>query len=404
MGTTGFPRRGSRTRELMMGGLASAALFAPSLLGSLLGADGFRGPLRLSAIVIAAASCAAVPAHRRLPRTVTAVTVVCGALFIVLGFRPNPFLLSPAMVSLWLYAVRTDRRTSWLSSLSSAALLTGAAFAFSPGSWLEPGKVAVLAWALLPGAVGDAVRSRRGYLAAVEERAERAERTREEEARRRVAEERVRIARDLHDVVAHHIALANAQAGVAVHLMARDPGQARAVLEQITETTGSALQELKATVGLLRQPDDPAAPLEPAPGIAQIPALVESFQHAGLEVTVRREGEERPLSAGVDLTAYRIVQEALTNVIKHAGTGAASLTLRYTGNRLVITVEDSGVARDRQPDTPSGYGLIGMRERAAAVGGRLKTDRRPEGGFRVSTELPLHTHAIDPTSEGETPT
>lgn len=385
-------------------GCLAAALFALSLFGSLLDGDGFRGPLRVSAIVIAAVSCAAVTVHHRRPRTVTAVTMVCGALFILLGFRPNPFLLSPAMLSLLWLSVRTDRRTAWASSLSSATLLTGAAFAFGPGSWLEPGKAAVLAWALLPGAVGDAVRSRRGFLAAVEERAERAEQSREEEARRRVAEERVRIARDLHDVVAHHIALANAQAGVAVHLMARDPEKARTVLEQITETTSSALQELKATVGLLRQPDDPAAPLEPSPGIAQIPALVDSFQHAGLEVTVWREGEEHPLSPGVDLTAYRIVQEALTNVAKHAHTGSSSLTLKYTRTRLVITVEDSGSPHGRQPDSPSGYGMIGMRERAAAVGGRLRAGPQPEGGFRVSTELPLHTRAGDPTSQGETPT
>ncbi|MCP3760635.1 sensor histidine kinase [Streptomyces sp. TBY4] len=403
MEATESRRQGSRSRrEQVTGCLAAAALFALSLFGSLLDGDGFRGPLRVSAIVIAALSCAAVAAHGRLPRTVTAVTVACGVLFILLGFRPNPFLLSPAMVSLWRLAVRTDRRTAWTASLSSAAALTGAAFIFGPGSWLEPGKVAVLAWALLPGAVGDAVRSRRGYLAAVEERAERAEQTREEEARRRVAEERVRIARDLHDVVAHHIALANAQAGVAVHLMARDPEKARTVLEQITETTSSALRELKATVGLLRQPDDPAAPLEPTPGIAQLPALVESFQHVGLEVTVRREGEEHPLSAGVDLTAYRIVQEALTNVTKHAGSGSASVSLKYTRTRLVITVEDSGSPSIRQPDSPSGYGLIGMRERAAAVGGRLRAGRRPEGGFRVSTELPLHTG--EPTDEEETPT
>ncbi|MCP3822051.1 histidine kinase [Streptomyces sp. A3M-1-3] len=394
VGMTGFWPHGRRPGKRLAGWMTALVLCAITLLGGVLGAGGIpspRGSAATVGIAVAVVSGAVAAAHDRLPRTVTAVTAGCGALAVALGLRANPLLLSPVMFSLFWLAVRTDRRTTRNASFGAAALLTGAAVVFGPGSWLEPEKAAVLAWTLLPGAAGDAVHSRRAYLAAMEERAERAERTREEEARRRVAEERVRIARDLHDVVAHHIALANAQAGVAVHLMSKRPDQALAVLRQITDTTGSALQELKATVGLLRQADDAEAPLEPAPGLAQLPTLIEAFGHAGLEVAIRREGEEQPVSPGVDLTAYRIVQEALTNVTKHAHTRAACVTLRYTGSRLVITVEDNGSPQTRRPDSAPGYGLLGMRERAAAVGGLLLAGRRPEGGFRVSTELPLRT-------------
>ncbi len=157
-----------------------------------------------------------------------------------------------------------------------------------------------------------------------------------------MAEERVRIARELHDVVAHHLALANAQAGTAAHLVRRNPAQAEQLITELAGTTSSALRELKATVGLLRSPDDPDSPLEPAPGLARLPELIATHEAAGLAVTVTTTGDAVPLAAGVDLTAYRIVQEALTNVTKHAATTAAQVTLAYAGNLLTITVSDEG--------------------------------------------------------------
>ncbi|MFF0116608.1 sensor histidine kinase [Streptomyces prasinus] len=251
----------------------------------------------------------------------------------------------------------------------------------------------MLAWTALPAAVGDGVRSRRAYVAAVEERAEYAERTREQEARQRVAAERIRIARELHDVVAHHIALINAQAGVAVHLVQRRPEQLVTALEGIRDASRSALEELRVTVGLLRQSDDPQAPRDPMPGLAQVPELLASFERVGLAVRHLRHGMAQPLAPAVDLAAYRIVQEALTNVRKHAGVDHARLCLCYRPRWLTITVEDDGRAGARESHSGSGHGLIGMRERAASVGGKLQAAVRPEGGFTVTADLPLRPGA-----------
>jgi signal transduction histidine kinase len=254
---------------------------------------------------------------------------------------------------------------------------------------------------LVAGVLGHSVRNRRAYLAAVEERARRAEESRDSEARRRVAEERLRIARELHDLVAHQITLANAQATVAAHLFDARPEQTRKSLEELVGTTADALDDLRATVGLLRQAGDAPASAEPAPGLSRLPALLDSFRRAGLVVSVHQEGTARPLPPGVDLTAYRIVQEALTNVTKHAGTGSARVHLAWNRDRVTITVADDGESARTAPpvstgpsastaaDRPPGYGLIGMRERATAVGGHLSAGRRPEGGFLVSTRLPL---------------
>jgi signal transduction histidine kinase len=236
-----------------------------------------------------------------------------------------------------------------------------------------------------------------------------------------VDEERLRIARELHDLVAHQITLANAQAQVAVHVLDTRPEQTRKSLRELVETTGHALDELRATVGLLRQADDrertadAGGPDEPAPGLARLPTLLESFRRAGLEVTARQEGPARPLAPGLDLTVYRIVQEALTNVTKHAGSGAARVGLDWHPGRLVLTVADDGPRGGPGgrrlpvvPERPPGYGLIGMRERAAAVGGRLDAGRRPEGGFLVRAELPLPphrdgTHGTPPHGDGGPP-
>ncbi|MFD5560593.1 sensor histidine kinase [Kitasatospora griseola] len=352
----------------------------------------------LLTLLLAAASTAAVFFHRHHPRAVVAVTLVCTVALTATGLRLTAALAWPLLTALYCLAVRTDRTTSFRASIASAVLLTAMTLVFGPDGSIGE-RMSVLAWALLPGALGDSVRNRRAQLAAIERRAERAERTREEEARRRVADERIRIARDLHDVVAHHIALANAQAGIAVHLMDRHPDRAREVLSHLTDATGAALQELRATVGLLRRAEEPA-PLEPAPGLDRLPDLINAFEQAGLPVRLTVAGEQRPLSPGVDLTAFRIVQESLTNVAKHARGADAEVTLAYTGSRLALSVANGRAAGRPAPaalrqDGPGGFGLIGMRERAVAVGGRLSADRRPDGGFQVTADLPLRTGSRD---------
>ncbi|KQX69462.1 sensor histidine kinase [Streptomyces sp. Root1310] len=394
----------------------TAAAFALCLFGGVVQDDGSTlSPPSAAAYLIAVVSCAALPVRHRTPLAVLVVTTACGVLGPVLGLLLSPLIVAPAVITAYSYALtaRTERRAASAVLLISAALLVASTPLFGALSWKDASRVgAVAAFPLVAGVLGHSVRNRRAYLAAVEERARRAEESRDSEARQRVAEERVRIARELHDLVAHQITLANAQATVAAHLFDTRPEQTRTSLRELVETTGHALDELRATVGLLRQSGDAATPAEPAPGLSRLPTLLESFRRAGLEVTVHQEGTARPLPPGVDLTAYRIVQEALTNVTKHASTGSARVRLAFGRDRVTITVADDGGGARTAPtaptrprasavvDRPPGYGLIGMRERATAVGGQLSAGRRPEGGFLVSTQLPLPP-AKD-TTQGDT--
>ncbi|MEU7096681.1 sensor histidine kinase [Kitasatospora aureofaciens] len=392
-----------REHPRMLDAAGGLALLAVTGLGATVDqVTGHFAPVDPATGVLALIAAAAVFFHRRHPRAVAAVTLVCTMMLTWTSPRLTPMLATPLLLALYFLAVRTDRSTALRASIATAVLLTGISLLFGPTGPIGE-RISVLAWALLPGALGDSIRNRRAHLAAIEERAERAERTREEEARRRVADERIRIARDLHDVVAHHIALANAQAGIALHLMDSHPVQAREVLSHITDATGSALHELRATVGLLRRAEEPA-PLEPAPGLDRLPELINTFERAGVPVRLTVEGESRPLSPGVDLTAFRIVQESLTNVAKHAHGADAEVTLSYSGSRVAVTVANGRPTATGRPRTAllpppapgeSGFGLIGMRERAGAVGGRLTADRRPGGGFLVTAELPLRTGARD---------
>lgn len=259
--------------------------------------------------------------RRSHPRTVVVLTAVCASAAGGFGYLITPVLLAPVMIALYELAVRIPGRTTRLHYLAATASIAGSALLGDDYGypWLLTILNPVL-FLLLPVALAESTRLRHDYLSAVKARAEYAERNREEEASHRVAEERVRIARELHDVVAHHLALANAQAGTAAYLARTRPDQVQRILTELTGTTSAALRELKGAVGLLRQPDDTSSPLEPAPGLGQLPELTAAFISAGLDVDVTVEGEERRLSPGVDLTAFRIVQEALTNVTKHATT------------------------------------------------------------------------------------
>ncbi|MEV6000989.1 sensor histidine kinase [Streptomyces griseomycini] len=396
----GGPRpRGARWGEAAV----TATAFAFCLLGGVMQVDDTLSAPPAAAYFIAVVSCAVLPVRRRAPLAALAATTAVGVLVPPLGLLLTPLIVAPAVITAYSYslAARTERHAASAVLLTSAALVTSIPL-FGDFSWKDASRMGVVAvFPLVAGVLGHSVRNRRAYLAAVEERARRAEESRDSEARRRVAEERVRIARELHDLVAHQITLANAQATVAAHFFDARPEQTRKSLEELVETTAEALDDLRATVGLLRQSGDAAAPAEPAPGLSRLPALLESFRRAGLEVSVHQEGTARPLPPGVDLTAYRIVQEALTNVTKHAGTGSARVRLAWRRDRVTITVADDGKgprtastaspgpSASTVPDRPPGYGLIGMRERATAVGGHLSAGRRPEGGFLVSAQLPL---------------
>ncbi|MDT0435233.1 sensor histidine kinase [Streptomyces sp. NPDC005840] len=344
-------------------------------------------PLALVLIVLGAA---ALVFRRRAPRTVLAVTGSLALVESVVGDPRAPVAMS-AVIALYTVAATTDRVTAVRLGLLTMTVLTGASMLAGPLPWYAQENLAIFAWTGIGATAGDAVRSRRAVVQAIRDRAERAERTREEEALRRVAEERLRIARDLHDVVAHHIALVNVQAGVAAHVMDRRPDQAKEALAHVREAGRSALSELRATVGLLRQSGDPEAPTEPAPGLDRLDELLGTFRSAGLRVELARADQDTTLPAAVDLAAYRVIQEALTNVQKHAGTGAAAeVSVVRVGPDIEITVLDDGPGAQHVPDS-GGHGLLGMRERVTALRGTLTTGPRYGGGFRVHAILPVET-------------
>ncbi|WP_405962382.1 sensor histidine kinase [Streptomyces sp. NBC_00723] len=345
------------------------------------------------AVLLAAVSCLVQLKARTRPRTAVVVATVCTVITVALGYLVSPLLLAPLMIALYRLAAGTDPRTTRVYGGLTIAVVVASAVIDTDtpttGMYLLRSIGPVL-WLMLPLVGGGRDRLRRDYVDSVQARAAHAERTREEEARLRVAEERMRIARELHDVVAHHMAVANAQAGTARHLAPTHPEQAQKLLGELTTTTSSALLELRATVGVLRQIGDPDVdPLQPAPGLDRLPELIATCESAGVEVSVTTEGDPRPLSPGVDLTAYRIIQEALTNVTKHGAGRGARVRLTYSDSRLLVSVTNDGTAAP-VPVPEGGYGLMGMRERAHSVGGDLHAGPRPEGGFEVATALPLH--------------
>jgi len=247
------------------------------------------------------------------------------------------------------------------------------------------------AWVL-----GDRARVQRALAAELAERAARLERERAAEARRAVAEERTRIARELHDVVAHHVSMMVVQAEAGPVAVERDPARAAGAFEAIAATGRQALVEMRRLLGVLRGDGEPASSLAPQPGLAQVPTLVEQVGRAGLEVELVVEGTEAALPPGIDLSAYRIVQEALTNALRHGASGQARVLVRYGERDLELQIHN-GVesasgrrqgASDRQVRR-SGRGLLGMRERVRLFGGELRAGPGPGGGFTVDARLPL---------------
>ncbi|WP_405969153.1 MULTISPECIES: sensor histidine kinase [unclassified Streptomyces] len=364
----------------------AALLVAIAVVANAAGKDGWHLP-RAEGVGWTVLACAPLVVRSRWPLAVVVVT-----LGIDLAHMANApgYWLAPAasLVALYTFATHTDRRSAWAVGLTATiAITTTYAMATSQPAFSAQA-LARLDLAIAATALGDAVGRRRIRLARVVARAEDAERTREEEARRRVTEERIRIARDLHDVVAHHITLVNAQAGVAQHLMRTDPDTAYQALAHIKENSSNALDELRAMVGLLRESDDAPEPRHPLPSLSGLDDLVDSFRTSGLPVEVVRSGEPEWVAPTTDLTAYRIIQEALTNAHKHAAATHVQVALDYRPESLRITVTDDG-----RPGTANGagtgHGLIGMRERAAAIGGKVTARPRPEGGFHVFAELPV---------------
>jgi signal transduction histidine kinase len=272
-------------------------------------------------------------------------------------------------------------------------------------------QAALLAVLLL---LGEVVRNRRRYLEEVRERLQLAEAEREREAARQVAEERLRIARELHDVLAHTITAMSVQAGLALDVFDDSPAKARAALGAIRTASREAMAEIRATIGMLRDGDGGPAPRAPTPGLDQVEGVIAEAQRTGLRVEAAVIGDSRPVPPAVDTTAYRIVQESLTNVVRHAGATRISVGIRYEPTALCIEIADDGIGADpnfstgaraqrgQQGHGQGGHGLIGMTERASALGGWLQAGPRPGGGFLVQAWLPTAEGATEGASEAAT--
>jgi signal transduction histidine kinase len=328
-------------------------------------------------------------ARRRFPGAVLGISVASGLGVAALGLPP--IVLGPAiLVAVYSVAAYGGR---WVSLAGLAAAEVGlVAVQFTPGrhevSTLVADMGAVAAAWLLGHFVGD----RRSYVRQLEERTAELEQAREELARQAVAEERLRLARELHDVVAHAMSVIAVQSGVGAHVASSHPQEASKALAAIEATSRAALTELRRMLGVLRQDSEPRGSLAPVPGLADMDSLLAETAKAGLAVRLRVEGTPSPLPAGIDLSAYRIVQEALTNVVRHAGPAHAQVRICYRDQDVTVEVTDDGrgavtSVSDGRPGT--GHGLIGIRERVAAFGGDLEVGPRPGGGFRVAARLPL---------------
>lgn len=320
--------------------------------------------------------------RRRNPLRVHAVIVACGALALANPLLEGIFGLAISLYSVGRYAAHD--RASILAML--VALLLGTVDMFvlqtpSPGSFVAAGLM-FLFWY-----VGRRLRFRGEYLRLLEERARYLEQRRTEAAEQAVAEERARIARELHDVVAHQVSLMTVQAGAAKMVAASDPGAALAAMAAVEDAGRQALSEMRQLLHVLRQ-DTVGGELAPQPGYADLASLAAEVRESGTVVQLTSEGPLSGLSPGVDLALYRIVQEALTNVIKHAGTGArATVRVRASEMGVELTISDDGRGPGMQPG--HGFGIAGMRERAELLGGRLVAQPGPRGGFIVEVFLPF---------------
>jgi signal transduction histidine kinase len=339
-------------------------------------------------LTIAVLSCLALLRRRQHPLIVLALTELAQLAYLVADGRDGSILL-PTLIALYTVASREGlRRGLWIASAVAVAH-TVIRLAVLASAFVRPENYLSVVWLYLPVAVGEAVRAKRAYWAEVQARLARADREREEEAARRVTAERMRIARELHDVVAHSIAMINIQAGVAAHVIEQDVGQARQALVHIKEASRDALAELRTTLGVLRQDGESDHPTEPMPGADGIESLVASYRTAGLPVQLEIAGAPRPLPAPVGLALYRIVQESLTNAVKHAGPGAqAAVRIRYVPHEVDVEVADDGRGASAGPGTGTGHGLLGMRERATAVGGTLRAGPGADRGYLVAARLP----------------
>jgi signal transduction histidine kinase len=374
------------------GARADAALAIGVFVLVALGAEGqrlSRGGDSLPSLVVSwlltTAVCGALLFRRRYPVAVGWFTVLVAGAYYLLSDIDGPLVIVPIAV---LYAIAAQGRLQPAVAMAASMVIGVSAGNLVGDSDINGTAVFMLTgWLVAVVALGNGRHSKVAYA--------------EEEARLRATEERLRIARELHDVIGHNISMINVQAGAARHRLKKDPAlRAEPALSAIETGSREVLRELRATLDVLRRADEDA-PRAPAPGLARADELVASAKLAGLAVRIERSGAERPLPAPVDLAAYRIIQESLTNAARHGRAQAVTIRLTYGGRELTVAVEDDGRGAAARPAASGGgSGIAGMTERAEALGGDLTAGRRPEGGFAVRARLPYGS-AGEPTERSD---
>ena len=358
-----------------------SVLVVAATVAAWLGAPDQPWPRTVLDAVLVLSVCGALFAARRHALAACVYALLASALYYVVSPVDGPLLVA---VMLCLYAVAADGRI-YAAVCLGALLLIGTGLGTLAGNHEFNGVALTMlaGWVVAMVALGAVWHGRQENLRAAVQRTE-------AEARRRAAEERLRIARELHDVVGHHLSMINVQAGTALHRLERDPAQAGTALGVIKEASRDSLRELRATLGVLRQVDEPED-TAPAGRLERLDDLVRYAELAGLKVEVAEEGDRRPLPAGADLAAYRILQESITNVTRHAAARRLRVTLAYGEAELGLEVRDDG--RGAAASGGGGSGITGMRERARALGGELVAGPLPDGGFRVRARLPYGAEA-----------
>ncbi len=345
--------------------------------------------------------------RHRWPVPVLYATLAGLVVYLSRGYPGGPVFLGVFIAIGTVASLMTTRRAvphavAAVAALAVAAVVRGSTGSGDPTDDNVWAHLLYLSWSVVAFLIGKAIRDRRELLAGLRERNRHLEETREEEALRRVAEERVRIARDLHDIVAHNIAGISLQAATGAHVAEAHPEQAHQALLAIREASKQTLDELRSTLYLLREGED-TAPLAPSPGLDALPTLVASVEAAGIPVELEVAGDVSDVPDVVAGATFRIVQESLTNVMRHAGPAAASVRLESSAEGIDLRIEDDGRGASAPVDgTPAGHGLEGMRERALALGGTVDAGPRRGGGYAVHAWLPVR-HDAEPEPEAPAP-
>ncbi|MDC0773526.1 sensor histidine kinase [Streptomyces sp. HD] len=370
------------TRLRLPGGSGADLLLVSAVLvlagvaeGQRLGPDGHATPSLIASWLLVMALCGALLLRRRHPVAVGWCTVVGTGLYYLLSTVDGPLVLVPIAA---LYPLASQGRLRAAVAMATVMVIGVGAGALSGTSDVNGTAVFMLTgWLIAILALGAMRHGRAAHI--------------EEEARLRATQERLRIARELHDVIGHNMSMINVQASAALHRLKKDPGQAEGALAAIKESSKEGLRELRTTLGVLRQVDE-EAPTVPTPGLARIDDLIASAERAGLQVRLESNEPRTHLPAAVDLAAYRIVQEALTNAVKHGGAGHVTIRLAYEEEQVTLWVEDDGRGAPAGRTAARGSGIGGMTERARALGGTLAVRQGAHGGFVVHARLPCPDH------------